>query len=232
MRMPMREAGAMTTSNRPFRRATLTDAAELAELVELASEGLALCLWTQLAGRGGDPWEVGRSRVSGEGGISYRNALIAELSGKTVGAVIGYPLGHKAEPIEPALPALLVPLHELMNMAPDTWYVHALAAYPEHRGGGLGTALLAQAGKRAADAAKPGLSLIVSDTNTGARRLYERNGFREVARRRMVKEGWQHPGSEWVLMTKRVASRSRHPVLLQRRADLVEDRRVSCTGTS
>ena len=196
----------MTTFDRPFRRATLADAAELAELVEFASEGLALCLWTQLAGRGGDPWEVGRSRVSGEaGGISYRNALIAELSGKTIGAVIGYPLGDKAAPIGPALPALLVPLHELMNMAPDTWYVHALAAYPEHRGGGLGTALLAQAGKLAADAAKPGLSLIVSDTNTGARRLYERNGFREAARRRMVKERWQHPGSEWVLMTKQAA---------------------------
>ena len=119
----------MTAIDRTFRRATPADAAELAELVEFASEGLALCLWTQLAGRGGDPWEVGRSRVSAEaGGISYRNALIAELSGKTVGAVIGYPLGHKAEPIEPALPGLLVPLHELMNMAPGTWYVHALAA--------------------------------------------------------------------------------------------------------
>jgi ribosomal protein S18 acetylase RimI-like enzyme len=196
----------MTTFDGPFRRATLADAAELAELVEFASEGLALCLWTQLAGRDGDPWEVGRSRVSGEaGGISYRNALIAELSGNTAGTVIGYPLGHKAEPIEPALPGLLVPLHELMNMAPDTWYVHALAAYPEHRGGGLGTALLAQAGKLAADAAKPGLSLIVSDTNTGARRLYERNGFREVARRRMVKQDWQHPGTYWVLMRKQAA---------------------------
>lgn len=193
----------MTTFNRLFRRATLADVTELAELVQFASEGLALCLWTQLAGCGGDPWQVGRSRVSAEArGISYRNALIAELSGKTVGALIGYPLGDKAESIEPALPALLVPLHELMNMAPDTWYVHALAAYPEHRGGGLGTELLAHAGKLAADAAKPALSLIVSDTNAGARRLYERNGFRETARRRMVKQEWRHPGSEWVLMTK------------------------------
>src|ERR1700730_12281439 len=121
----------MATCDRPFRRATLADAAELAELVEFASEGLALCLWTQLAGRGGDPWQVGSSRVSAEArGISYRNALIAELSGKTVGALIGYPLGDKAESIEPALPALLVPLHELMNMAPDNCYVHDLDPYP------------------------------------------------------------------------------------------------------
>jgi hypothetical protein len=48
------------------------------------------------------------------------------------------------------------------------------------------------------------MSIIVADTNTGARRLYERCGYREVARRRMVKDGWQHPGSDFVLLTKRL----------------------------
>jgi ribosomal protein S18 acetylase RimI-like enzyme len=202
----------MTTFDGPFRRATLADVVALAELAEFASEGLALCLWAHLAGPDGDPWEVGRKRVSSETeGISYRNALIAELAGKTIGALIGYPLGDKAEPVERTLPALLVTLHELISMAPDTWYVHALAAYPEHRGRGLGTALLAEAGKLAADAGKPGLSLIVSDTNTGARRLYERNGFREAARRKMVKEHGQHPGTDWVLLTKRGAGNLASP---------------------
>jgi ribosomal protein S18 acetylase RimI-like enzyme len=89
-------------------------------------------------------------------------------------------------------------------MAPDTWYVHALAAYPAHRGRGLGTALLAEADRRAGHAGKPGLSLIVTDTNTGARRLYERSGYREAAQRKIVKEGWQHPGVNWLLLTKRL----------------------------
>ena len=35
-----------------------------------------------------------------------------------------------------------------------------------------------------------------------ARRLYERCGYRERARRAMVKEKWQHPGMEWVLLVK------------------------------
>jgi ribosomal protein S18 acetylase RimI-like enzyme len=193
---------AMTKFDGAFRRATLADVVDLAKLVEFASEGLALCLWTQLGGPGGDPWEVGRKRVSSEtGGISYCHALIAELAGKTAGALIGYPLGDRPEPID-GTPALLVPLHELMNMAPATWYVHALAAYPAHRGHGLGTALLAAAAELAADAGMSCLSLIVTDTNTGARRLYERHGFREAARRKMVKEGWQHPGTDWVLLTK------------------------------
>ncbi|HXW25909.1 MAG TPA: hypothetical protein VEK73_14290, partial [Xanthobacteraceae bacterium] len=72
----------MTNFDGTFRRATLDDVAALAELVEFASEGLALCLWTQLAGPGGDPWQIGRNRVSSEtAGISYRNALIAERAG-------------------------------------------------------------------------------------------------------------------------------------------------------
>ncbi len=98
-----------------------------------------------------------------------------------------------------------MPLHELMNRAAGTWYLHALAAYPEQRGCGVGTALLVEANRLAADAGAPGLSLITSDTNIGARRLYERYGFRETARRKIVKHQWQHPGTDWVLLTKSVA---------------------------
>jgi ribosomal protein S18 acetylase RimI-like enzyme len=189
----------------PFRPATLADAAALTELVQFASEGLAVCLWTQLAGPGADPWRIGQERVRSEtGGISYRNAFVAELAGKPVGGLIGYPLGDEPEPDPDIQPAMLLPLHKLMSLAPDTWHVHALAAYPEHRGRGHGSALLAQADKLAARAGKPGLSLIFTDTNTRARRLYERTGYREAARCAMVKEDWQHPGTNWVLLTKRL----------------------------
>ena len=195
----------MTSFDGAFRRATLADATKLATLVEFASEGLALYLWTQLAGPGGDPWEIGRQRVTSETlGVCYRNALIAERNGTTMGVLIGYPLGNKPGH-DDTLPALLAPLHELMALAPNTWYVQVLAAYPEHRSCGVGTALLGEADRCAAAAGIDGLSLVVSDTNTGARRLYERNGFREAARRRMVKEGWRHPGTDWLLMTRRVA---------------------------
>lgn len=195
----------MTKFDGTFRRATPDDAAALAQLVEFAGEGLPLRLWTQLAGPGGDPWEVGRKRVRSETtGISYRNALIAQHAGKTLGALIGYPLG-EPEPIEESVAALLVPMYQLMSTAPHTWYVHALAAYPQHPGRGVGAALLAEADKLAAGAAVSGLSLVVTDTNIGARLLYERSGYREAARRKMVKQEWQHPGTDWVLMLKRAS---------------------------
>jgi ribosomal protein S18 acetylase RimI-like enzyme len=193
----------MTSFDGEFRPATLADAADLAKLVDFAGEGFPVYLWTQLAGPGRDPWEIGRQRVSSETlGVSYHNALIAERAGTTLGALTGYPLGVEPERNDETLHALLVPLHELMTLAPNTWYVHALAAYPEHRGCGIGTALLMEADRLAAKAGTARLSLIVSDTNTGARRLYERHGYREAARRKMIKNGWQHPGTDWVLMKK------------------------------
>jgi ribosomal protein S18 acetylase RimI-like enzyme len=186
-----------------FRRATPEDAGTLAEFVEFASEGLALHLWTKIAGPGRDPWSIGRERVlSGAVGLSFQNAVLAELSGRPAAGLISYALPDTPEPTTDKLPAMLVPLHELTNRVPGTWYVHGLAASPEYRGRGLGSALLTMADDLAASARKAGLSLIVSDTNGGARELYERCGYREVARCKMVKEQWQHPGIDWVLLRK------------------------------
>jgi GNAT superfamily N-acetyltransferase len=187
----------------PFRRATPADAPVLTDLVHFASEGLALHLWTKAAGPGGDPWEHGRERARREtGSFSYRNAIVAEAGGRIVAGLVGYPLPERPEPIPDSMPAMFVPLQELENLAPGTWYVNVLAAYPEERGRGWGTALLALADGIAADARLPGLSIIVSDANTGARTLYERSGYRERARRPKVKNGWQAEGAGWVLLTK------------------------------
>ena len=57
--------------------------------------------------------------------------------------------------------------------------------------------------KLAHEAASSGLSLIVSDANVGARRLYERLGYEEVDSRPMVKDDWKNPGQNWVLLVKR-----------------------------
>jgi ribosomal protein S18 acetylase RimI-like enzyme len=193
----------MIELQQPFRRATPNDATAMADFVHFASEGLALYLWTKTAGPGGDPWAIGRERAArGTGGFSYRNTVLLEAGGRAAAGLIGYPLADVPEPVPADMPALFVPLQELENLAPGTWYVNVLAAYPQERGKGHGAALLGLADRLAADAGKRGLSIIVSDTNTGARRLYERCGYREVAKRRMVKEDWQHPGTDWVLLVK------------------------------
>jgi ribosomal protein S18 acetylase RimI-like enzyme len=187
----------------PFRLATPADARVLADLVHFASEGLALHIWTKVAGPGGNPWEVGRERARREtGSFSYRNAVVVEDGGRIAAGLIGYPLPDRPEPIAEGMPAMFVPLQELENEASGTWYVNVLAAYPEDRGKGHGAALLAIAEKLATDSGRNGLSIIVSDANEGARRLYERCGYREVARRRKVKEDWETPDTHWVLLVK------------------------------
>ena len=52
----------------PFRRATPVTPRRWPSSSKLASEGLALYLWTKFAGPGGDPWAVGRERALRETG--------------------------------------------------------------------------------------------------------------------------------------------------------------------
>ena len=188
----------------PFRHAEPADAPALAALINFAGEGLPLYLWTNMAQPGESPWEVGRRRALREAGsFSYRNAVVAEVGGRTVASLVGDALPDAPEPIDyEQMPPIFVPLQELENLAPRTWYVNVLATYPEYRGLGYGTRLLGIADRLAAATGRTGLSIIVSDANAGARRLYERCGYYELAMRPMVKERWENVGENWVLLVK------------------------------
>jgi ribosomal protein S18 acetylase RimI-like enzyme len=181
------------------------DAAALAELINIAGEGLPLHVWRSMAAPGEDAWAVGRQRARREqGAFSYRNAFVAEADGRVVSCLIGYPLPEAPEPIDYAqIPALFAPLQELENLAPGTWYVNVLATYPEHRGAGYGSRLLALADEIAAASSSHGSSIIVADANVGARRLYLRCGYHERAMRPVVREeNWETPARNWLLLVK------------------------------
>lgn len=186
-----------------IRPATLADAPILAELVNYAGEGLPLYLWSKMAAPGESAWDVGRKRAAREeGSFSYRNATVIELDDACAGCLIGYEIADAPEPIGADMPAMFVPLQELENLAPSSWYVNILAVLPQFRGLGLGAKLLGVADETGRARAKKGMSVIVSDANHGARRLYERCGYRAAASRAMVKEGWDGEGANWVLLTK------------------------------
>ncbi|MDJ0700061.1 MAG: GNAT family N-acetyltransferase [Woeseiaceae bacterium] len=196
----------MITLTPPYRRATPDDALAMAELVNIAGEGLPLYLWTQMAESGESPWDIGQQRARRESGsFSYRNTILRQGSDGITSALIGYPLPDQPESVDYAeIPAMFVALQELEDLAPGTWYVNVLATYREHRGKGYGSDLLAIAERLATDTDRSGLSIIVSDANIAARRLYERSGYTETARRPMVKESWENAGENWVLLQKRL----------------------------
>lgn len=188
----------------PCRRASPEDASALVELANMAGEGLPLHLWSRIAGAGESPWDVGRNRARRESGaFSYRNAIVREQDDEVVACLIGYPLDDDSSPADYSeIPPMFVPLQQLEDMAPGTWYVNVLATRPAYRGRGIGHELLALAETIAADLGMHGLSIIVADSNAGARRLYERAGYSELASRPMVKEDWESPASNWVLLVK------------------------------
>jgi ribosomal protein S18 acetylase RimI-like enzyme len=184
------------------RDAEKSDCPELARLINLAGEGLPYYLWQKMAAPNEDPWAIGQERAAREtGSFSYRNSVVVEIDGKVVGALIGYPVADEPEAIDiDNTPPMFVPLLELENLAPGTWYINSVAVFPEARGLSIGSELMRLAGETAARLELRGTSLIVADANRGARRLYERLGYEEVATRPMVKEQWQSPAENWVLM--------------------------------
>lgn len=193
----------MTKLYPPFRMAVRTDAPLLAELVNYAGEGLPLHLWEQKKEPGETAWQVGHKRAAREeGSFSYRNAVIIEHDGRAAGCLIGYPIPQEPDPIPDDMPAIFRPLQELENRAAGTWYVNVLAVLPEYRNLGLGAQLLAYANEKGRKLGLRGMSMIVSDDNSGARRLYERVGYRVHSQLPIVKDGWHHNGQNWILLTK------------------------------
>lgn len=194
----------MITLEPPFRWAREADAPVLAELVNHAGEGIPHHMWQGMAGPGEDPWAIGAARqrvkIAGDAEI----VVVDEGAGPIAG-LTGYRIPDDPEPLDD-LPPIVVPLQELENLVPATWYVNVLAALPGHRAQGWGTKLLGVAERIAADAGLTGLSIIVADSNLLARRLYERTGYAELARREAVADGWRGEVREWILMTKGAGS--------------------------
>lgn len=190
----------MSSSSIHLRPATKADADHLTRFINLAGDGLPLHLWQQLAEPGQDPWEVCRQRAQrDEGGFSFRNATIATWNGTPAAALIAYPIAPPETPRNyDELPPLFRPLQELEDLAGQSFYINVVATYDRYRKRGLGTALMREAARQAKG--KP-LSLIVSDTNPAAIRLYQALGFVRRAARAPVKDGWHTDTNQWILMT-------------------------------
>jgi ribosomal protein S18 acetylase RimI-like enzyme len=186
-----------------IRDATAVDADHLVRFINMAADDLPLHFWKKSVGPDGDPFAYGRERAArATGNFSFRNAWLAEIGGEVAACLLGYPAALEPEAIDPDTPPIFMPLLELEALAPGSWYLNVLATYPQHRGKGLGSALLAKAEAVTRQMGRSTISLIAEDTHQDALRLYRAKGFTEVARRRLVKEDWPVEAAEWILLTK------------------------------
>ncbi len=187
----------------PFRLATEADAPALAEFIAAASWGLAEHVWTKAAGAAG-AMDYGRQRMAAR--AAEGEWIVVDAGAGPIAGLMGHVLPEAPEPIPDDMEPMFVPLQELENLAPATWYVHVLATAEGHRAQGWGGRLLDLAEEIAAGEGVTGLSVIVADINLPARRLYEGKGYRELARRACVSDGWETRIAEWVLLVKGAGS--------------------------
>lgn len=176
-------------SDLSFRPATPPDASGLAVLFDAASRRLMSWVWSLDARPGQSFFEVGRIQIltNSADGNHLANWHVALLDQQVAGGLCCFPIADPPEPADPTtVHPVILPFVELSGVAKGSLYISVASVFPEHRGKGVGSAMLHKALALARAARASALSLIVESFNPDARRLYERHGFRERARRRFI----------------------------------------------
>ena len=179
------------------------DCRRIAELFRISSDGVADYIWSTLQADypGLSLLDIGERRYARENtAFSYQNCLVVEQGGAVIAMLHAFVIAAREQaPAHADVDPVLRPYAELE--APGSLYISSIAVAPEWRGQGLGTRLLAAVRERAQRLGCPSLSLICLAQNTGARRLYEREGFTVIDRREVVPHPMIHGAGEALLMT-------------------------------
>lgn len=185
-----------------FRPAEKGESRTIARLYSMSSDGVSDYIWTTLAKPGEDILDVGERRYSDESLLfSYKNCIVAERRGEIIGMLAAFPMYLPDGPNSSSEPdPVLVPYARLEK--DRCYYIMGVAVLPEYRGRGIGTKFLELAAEKAREHGLTQLSLIVFEQNVGARKLYERHGFYEIAREEVVPHELIHYTGYALLMVK------------------------------
>jgi ribosomal protein S18 acetylase RimI-like enzyme len=187
-------------SGATVRPAKAGDGKQLIKLIDIASNGFVRHLFAMDKPPGQTVDEYILSRMNNpDSGLSLSKLWVAEINGAIAGFIALDEVPEDPGPISADTPAMFRPLTELENEAPGCCLINLVATYPEFRGQGAGATLLKFAETRRG---RNGLCLVVGDTNTAAQEFYRHIGYRITGRRPVVKEGWETPYSDWLLMVK------------------------------
>jgi len=193
------------TARATTRPARKSDAAEIALLVNIAVHGGMARGWAHSDEAEGtyDPIEVGRLDMMTDDEFGWRNCTMAEVDGEVAGMMLGYRKADAFTAVGPEVTGFMRPIEELEAEANGTWFISMLGVHVGWRSKGIGSQLLEVADVKRDETDASGVSLIVEDTNDGARRLYERHGYAVSISRPMVGYPGGGPGGrDWLLMVK------------------------------
>ncbi len=183
-----------------FRPAHRSECRIIAQLYSTASDGVADYIWTQLAGPGEDMLDVGARRYAREDSqFSYKNCTMVECNDEVAGMMVAYRMEDNPAP-QADMDPVLRPYAILEQ--PGSYYICGVAIYPRYRNRGVGSRFLEIAQRDALTHSLAQLSLIVFEQNIDAKRLYDRNGFYEIARQPVVPHPLIHHTGDALLMVK------------------------------
>ncbi len=135
----------------------------------------------------------------------YENHLIAMSDGQVAGGMHACPMedmaGFLRDPLVPEERHEMAEEYLHYIPAPGTYYIHALAVYPEFHRKGIASILLSLAFKQAAKNGFAQCSLYVFAENAGAVALYRKYGFREAGRYTFMKHPLMYYTGDMLLMT-------------------------------
>jgi len=186
-----------------FRPARKQDSGDIAKLFAISSDGVANYVWSTLAEPGEYPFDVGRRRYEREDTLfSYRNCTIAEVNGAIAGMLVAFPM--QVDPdAEPETDPVLAPFSKLEE--DNSYYICGVALFERFRGNGIGSRFMQLAEEKAKALGLEKSSLIVFEQNQGATRLYERLGYKETARAKVVPHPLIHFDGDAILMVKQLS---------------------------
>lgn len=186
-----------------FRPAKKIESRKIAELFSISSEGVADYIWEISAASGENPLDVGQTRYENtDSNISYKNCTIAEYKGEIIGMLVAYPMFVNKNRDLTGTDPVLLPYEKLEE--DNSYYICGVAVAEKFRGKGVGSAFMDIAEIKARELGFSKLSLIVFEQNTGAKKLYDRLGYFEAARERIVPHPLIHYTGNAILMVKNI----------------------------
>ena len=185
-------------------RATANDAAFIARMFLISSDGLAAYVWGRDKPEGTDLLAHGANRYARtDTPFSFQNCHVAMTGRELVGMIHAFRMPQSDQGIEED--PVLEPYSHLE--LPGSLYVSGLAVMDRWRRRGIGTALLDYAEMQAAGYDQ--ISLICFEENEIAMEMYQRRGYHEVARRALVPhECLRYSDGDAVLLAKRLSDGS------------------------
>lgn len=130
---------------------------------------------------------------------SFERGIVKEINGKVAGIAFGYPDSVEDqidEPLKPILAKYGIDPGTKLFVDPETfpheWYLDSICVAEEFRGHGVGSALLDALPQIAARDGEKVIGLSVDEGNPGAKRLYQRKGFKVVGTATISGHNYEH----------------------------------------